>query len=321
MQDAVAVGLFCYNQREFVADAIASVAAQTVPPQEVYFVDDGSADDSVGVARALLAELLPDVAVTVISDGTNRRLPSRMNQVLEATSAAWVIWVACDDMLVPDSIEVLTTQARTSPEVDVVFGDLRVVDLQGIPVGYTRPADTWQGRVARSYVVPGSPYRDLMRWNNFVPGGMSMIRASALRDVGGYDPGQRIEDFDMWLRLAPGSSFVYVDRVVGRYRLVPSSQSRREAENVLDHARLVGGVVRRDSSVRGDAGGLVAMRLALSAVRTRGRIPVRLAEVLEAAALRRWDLVRGLMSSLVVVARGSVHAFVRRYRRRAKTSS
>lgn len=315
MQDAVAVGLFCYNQREFLPDIIASVAAQTRRPDQIFFVDDGSADGSVERARELLAELLPEAAATVISDGTNKRLPSRMNQVLDATTATWVLWVACDDMLVPESVEVLTEAVQASPEVDVAFGDLQVVALDGTPVGYNRPADTWQGHVARSYAVPGSPYRDLTRWNNFVPGGMSLIRASALRNVGGYDPEQRIEDFDMWLRLAPTSSFLYVDEVVGRYRLVPSSQSRREAQNVMDHARLIGGACRRDPAVRSRMGGLVAMRLALSVVRTRGRLPVRLSEVRRAANLRRRDLVWGGMTSVLAVLRGSTHALRYRYRR------
>lgn len=231
------VGVFCFNQSQWVTECLRSVFSQA--PGRVFVVDDGSSDDSVATARRAVAELAGSTRVEVLTDGTNRGLATRMNEVLDATDTPYVVWVAADDMLAPGGLALLTRTAAEHPETDVVFGDLDVMDEDGVSRGYSRPADTWQGRVARRYLTGGRPYWDLLRYNNFIPGGMTLIRASALRDAGSYDPSIRTEDLNMWLTLGRTSEFCYVGRPVGRYRVVTGSESRRERTGVLDHATVL----------------------------------------------------------------------------------
>jgi glycosyltransferase involved in cell wall biosynthesis len=53
----ISVVVTCYNCRDYIADAIRSVARQTLRDFECVVVDDASTDDSAEVVRRTLDEL------------------------------------------------------------------------------------------------------------------------------------------------------------------------------------------------------------------------------------------------------------------------
>lgn len=307
-QAVVAIGVFCYNQGHYVAQCLESVLTQDPPPAVVFVVDDGSSDDSMPAARRAAAQFGTATAVTFLADGTNRGLAARMNEVVRATDLPYLVWIAADDMLVPGGLSLLTQTAATHPETDVVFGDLEVMDQYGVTRGYSRPADTWQGGAAQHYLNGGHPFWDLLRYNNFIPGGMTLIRTSALRSVGGYDESIRTtEDLNMWLIIGRTSEFRYVGQAVGRYRIVPGSKSRREKTVVLEHAALLRRRTEDDAAARSMVAKLVALRWVLSLARTRGRPAVTLAELSVAAGVPARRIVRKLPAALALPATEIVH--------------
>ncbi len=302
------VGIFCYNQKRFVGDCLSSVLTQTPPPTHVYVVDDGSADGTLEHAREVSATLPHADRVTFLADGANKGLPARMNEVLATTPDPYVVWVASDDMLADDGLRVLREAAAAHSDTDVAFGDLAVMDEDTTPRNYNRPADTWQGAVARRYASGGHPFQDLLRFNNFVPGGMSLIRTEALRSVGGYEEHVRTEDMNMWLTLGRDRVFRYVGRPVGRYRVVAGSESRQERIGVLDHAALLRRRTEGDPAARRLAARLVALRWALSIARTRGRPPVPLGELAKTAGMRPADILRALPTALWAPVSGAARS-------------
>lgn len=306
----VSIGVFCYNQGRFLGEALSSVARQEYPSLEVFVVDDGSADDSAARASKLVAagQLPP---TTLIVDGENRGLGHRLNQVLEAARGEWVVWLAADDQLAPNAVSTLVAAADES--IAVVFGDLAVMDEGGRSRGYSRPRDSWQRSTALTYSCrPRPPLPDMFRVNNFVPGGMALIRRKVLLDAGGYDPAVRTEDFDMWLRIGWSANFRYVAAPAGRYRVVAGSTSRSERVNTLDQAAIMGkhwgsGDPSRD---RGYAR-LAAMRWALAVGRGRGRAGVRLREVSEVSGIPFRALLREVPAAALRPIGGAVWSALR----------
>lgn len=285
----VSVGVFAYNHEGFVVDAARSVVASTFADWELFVVDDGSSDATGEVASRWAAEL-SDPRVSVVRDGENRGLASRLNEVAGRARGTWLAVLGGDDQYLPDGIQALV--AGTEPGVDVVWGDLEVMDEAGRSKGYARPSDTWQGSTARRYRHPGRPGPDLLRVNNFVSGTSPLVRLSTLRAAGGYTPGVRNEDLDLWLRLGHDHHFRYVDRPVARYRVVPGSSSRSEQAAVLDQARIAARMLEAGTYPREGLARLVAMRWVLSVARSRGRAPVSLRDVAQVSGLSRSELLR-----------------------------
>jgi glycosyltransferase involved in cell wall biosynthesis len=285
----VSVGIFNFNQAEFLPDCLKGLEAQDYGPIEVFLVDDGSADGSLEVLRSA-AERIPNAKV--IADGTNIGLAGRIGQVVDQASGEWLMWVAADDWLLPAAVETLVS--AVTPEVDVIWGDLRVVNESGESLGYSRPRDTWQGNTARKYLTPAKPLDDIFRVNNFITGGMSLIRREAVVRVGGYPPELRLEDLNMWLTLGVNSNFRYVGMEVGKYRVVADSHSHTEERSMPDLAMVSRRHVEVADVPRSGLARLVAMRWCLGFARTRGRPPFGLPEYAHLAGLKPSEVLREL---------------------------
>ena len=97
---AISIGIPFYNAEKFLADAIRSVFAQTYQDWELILVDDGSVDGSLEIAQSI-----KDSRVRVISDGVNKKLPARLNQIVNESKYDLVARMDADDMLSPYRFE------------------------------------------------------------------------------------------------------------------------------------------------------------------------------------------------------------------------
>src|SRR4051812_7590490 len=93
---AASIGIpFMNNERE-LALAIRSVFAQTFEDWELLLCDDGSTDGSLELARSI-----EDPRVRVLTDGANRGLPARLNELARASTADIVVRMDADDVMLP----------------------------------------------------------------------------------------------------------------------------------------------------------------------------------------------------------------------------
>jgi glycosyltransferase involved in cell wall biosynthesis len=95
----VTVGLPFKNDRRTLLDAIRSVLAQDLRDFELILVDDGSTDGSLELARAVR-----DDRVRVISDGQNRKLAARLNQIAREARAPLLARMDSDDLMHPERL-------------------------------------------------------------------------------------------------------------------------------------------------------------------------------------------------------------------------
>lgn len=178
----VSVVIPCYNQGEFIREALLSVFEQTADGTDVVIVDDGSDDGETGPLLAALD--IPGVRV-VRQD--NAGLPAARNTGIRAARAPLVVTLDADDMLAPEYVERLEHALASEP--DAAFAHCWA-ELVG---------DTHSIWATRAY----NPYQLLLS-NSVV--GCVMLRRTAWEAVGGYDETMRSgnEDWDLWIRLAAG---------------------------------------------------------------------------------------------------------------------
>ena len=109
------------NAGPFLADAIASVRAQTVPDWELILVDDGSTDASAMVAAASAAE---DQRIRLLgppSDGRRGTAAAR-NRGFEASRGDFIAFLDADDCLEPVMLETTLSCTRLYPDAAAVIG-------------------------------------------------------------------------------------------------------------------------------------------------------------------------------------------------------
>jgi len=197
---AVAVVITTYNHAHFLAEAIASVEAQTHPAAMVVVVDDGSTDDP-----ARIVAQFPRVQL-IRQD--NQGLAAARNTGLHAAEAEYVTFLDADDRLLPDAISAGLACFAAAPGSAFVYGAHRRIDQAGGPIGGTRyePTET-------------NGYSGLLGGNRIGMHATVLYRCDALRAVGGFDAVlRRCEDYDLYLRLARDSRVASHPTLVAEYR-------------------------------------------------------------------------------------------------------
>ena len=92
----VTVGISFYNAENTLTNAIRSVFAQDFQDWELILVDDGSTDNSLEIAKAVI-----DPRVRVISDGIKRNLAVRLNQIAREARSSLLARLDADDIISP----------------------------------------------------------------------------------------------------------------------------------------------------------------------------------------------------------------------------
>ena len=126
----VTIGLPFCNDARTLTRAIRSVFAQTTNDWELILVDDGSTDGSLELARRVR-----DARVRVISDGQNRGLAARLNQIARGANGEFVARMDADDLMHPDRLIRQRDRLQRKPFVALVDTGLLSIDDLDRPTG------------------------------------------------------------------------------------------------------------------------------------------------------------------------------------------
>jgi glycosyltransferase involved in cell wall biosynthesis len=122
----VSVIIPCYKCSQSIGRAVASVAAQTLPPREVILVDDCSEDETLNVLYGLQAAY-PTDWIQVIAGVENCGPGTARNVGWEAARQPYVAFLDADDSWHPQKIEVQYGWMRAHPEVALSGHACRVI--------------------------------------------------------------------------------------------------------------------------------------------------------------------------------------------------
>lgn len=180
----ITVGIPFFNAEKYLLDAIKSVFAQTHQEWELILVDDGSSDRSLQIA-----ESVRDPRVKVISDGYNRKLATRLNQITQIANCDIIARMDADDLMATDRLEKQLALLTARPDLDFVSSGLLSIDAEDRPVGKRWHFDT---AVKRKHLTA-------KRGAGIVHAAVMARRSWMLEHP--YDQNVAIaQDYDLWMR-------------------------------------------------------------------------------------------------------------------------
>jgi glycosyltransferase involved in cell wall biosynthesis len=187
----ISIGIPFFNAEAYLADAIRSVFAQTYQEWELILVDDGSKDRSLEIAMSVR-----DPRVRVISDGQNRRLPYRLNQISSEAKYELVGRMDADDLISPRRFEMQAGILNVHPNIDLVTTGMYSITYDNRPVGMRCSSP--------DAVITGRGL--LLGQCAIVHGSILGRRSWFLRNR--YDASlNRAQDFELWLRAFSHNDF------------------------------------------------------------------------------------------------------------------
>src|ERR1700741_4123951 len=189
----VTVYIPAHNVSEFLAPCIEALLGQTLSPDEILVIDDGSRDNS-----AEIASRYPQV--TLIRHPVNKGLASARNTAMRAARNELVASIDADCVAAPSWLAELTAHLN-DPALAGVGGKL----IEGVQ---WTTADDW-----RAVHMPQHWGDNPLRGPRFLFGCNNLFRKSLVLELGGYDEKMRTngEDTDLCIRLREKNwEFFYV---------------------------------------------------------------------------------------------------------------
>lgn len=228
---AISIVMPAHNRAQLVERALASIAAQSLPPLEVILVDDASTDDTVAVAKAWAATA--PFAMTVIEMERNGGAGAARNRGMQVAAGEFIAFLDSDDEYLPHALEALVAPLRDHPEACVSFADARVEFDDGAPshVHVARHIGPDEG----TSPIAGSaglyrldkPRAELLL-TSYIPTCSAMFRRADAEAVGWMPETRMGQDWLFWLKLTARGDFLC--------RFEPVSIVHRQSDNLTGAA-------------------------------------------------------------------------------------
>jgi len=125
--DIVSVIVITYNNSKFIVDTLESIKQQTYKNIELIVTDDGSQDCTLSIVEEWMDRNKGCFDRNhVIGSPLNTGIPSNCNRGLKLASGAWIKFIAGDDVLLSECIEINYNEAtkNTSEKIDFLYSKL-----------------------------------------------------------------------------------------------------------------------------------------------------------------------------------------------------
>lgn len=215
-QPFVSIGIPFYNSEKFLADAINSVLKQSYTNWELILMDDGSSDTSLDIASKF--ESL-DERITLVSDGKNRGLPARLNQLSNLARGTYYARMDADDLMFPNRIKEQVTYLEKHQEVDLVGSGIVSIDNENNIIG-----------IRRNRFYKGFTLKDVLvsTWcgHPTITGKTKWFKSNP------YDEQmKRAQDYELWIRTIEKSNFVLLGEYFLFYREASTPSLKKYKES------------------------------------------------------------------------------------------
>lgn len=204
-----------YNQADFIEKNIRSVKNQDEPRDsdvEHIIVDGGSDDGTLDILR----EYEDRYNLRWVSE-SDRGQSHAINKGIRMAEGEWLGWQNSDDFYLPGAFDTVRETISRVDDVDVIYGDLRIVDADG-------------AEIDRQFMTRGSRFVQ-KHWSLFTSNQVTFFRRSLFDDIGYID-----EEFDylmdaelFWRILDSDCELHHVPEFLGAFRVQAEAKTFGEA--------------------------------------------------------------------------------------------
>ncbi|MFF3356493.1 glycosyltransferase family 2 protein [Streptomyces sp. NPDC002917] len=178
----VSVVIPCHDYARYLPEAVSSVLAQTFRDWELVIVDDGSTDNTVEVAQALIARH-PDRRIRLVQQ-SNGGVSAARNTGIETSTGRYILPLDADDVIAATMLEKTVGVLDSDPGIAIASTDVFTFTDDDLP----------------PQAMPLPAYSRELLLQRLIMFYCSLYRRGAWQTVGGYNESMRAgEDWDFWI--------------------------------------------------------------------------------------------------------------------------
>lgn len=217
-----------YNSDTTIIQAIESVFKQSFTDYEVIVIDDGSTDKT----KEILSEYINQHKI-VYQYQKNTGCGAARNAGIALAKGVFIAFLDSDDCWDQKKLETQIAVFNDNPSCVVCYGEVRtftgnnngVQDVTRTPI--TKPRS---GKVLPYFI-----------FHNIITLSSAVVRKDLLQKVGNFDEDRKImyvEDYDLWLKLAPLGTFYFTAEPLTFYRL-KKNESLSAKQSHINHKKIL----------------------------------------------------------------------------------
>ncbi len=217
----ISVIMPAYNAEAYIGEAIDSILAQTFSDFELLVIDDGSSDSTPEII-----ESYSDPRVRLVRNPHNMGVARTLNHGLDLAVGEYIARMDADDIALPERFARQVAFMDAHPEVAVCAC---AISFFGASRG-TRFFST----------LPGQLKVDLLFGNCFAHPTVMLRAALFGREGYRYDPSfSRMEDFDLWCRVAEKHALAAIPEILLSYRIHPNQITQNPTPENTEQRRAI----------------------------------------------------------------------------------
>lgn len=208
----VSVVIICFNQADFLGEAIKSVIKQTYHNIEIIVVDDGSTDYTAEVALGF-----SDVRYI---KQNNQGLSGARNKGIQESKGQYIVFLDADDRLFSAAVESGLNCFRENHDCAFVYGAHKYIKSDGTSFDYTETPQSEQHLLLARLRSEKDQYSGLLKGNYIGMHASVMYKSNIFKSAGGFDTSlDACEDYELYLRIARNYPIRFHEELVAEYRL------------------------------------------------------------------------------------------------------
>lgn len=187
----VSIAIPIYNAEKYLEDAIKSVIFQKYEKWELFLINDGSIDQSMQIAKKYVQL---DSRIKIIDDGVNKRLPYRLNQIVELSNFDYIARMDADDIMHPDRL-LIQMHYILGNDVDLVSTSYYTINKDNNIID------------RRLFDIKNFSKEIFIKGNYFICHPSVLVKKDWLVRNKYNNKYDRAEDYELWLRATLNNDF------------------------------------------------------------------------------------------------------------------
>lgn len=215
----ITIAIPFYNADLFLSQAIESVICQTYSDWKLLLIDDGSTDSSLEIANKYAKT---DDRITVYSDGENKNLGFRLNQIPYLVNTKYLARMDADDIMHPQKIEKQIKTLENNPQIDVLGTNAYSIDENDYVIGIRVKPSGKNLRKVNSFIHPTIVAKT--EWFKKNPYNVQAVR---------------VEDIELWMRTSEKYNFEMLNEPLFFYREFGGGYYKKYMKSISSLGKMV----------------------------------------------------------------------------------
>ncbi|MCF7834034.1 MAG: glycosyltransferase [Candidatus Pacebacteria bacterium] len=220
-----------YNGARFILQALDSVVNQTLPPNKIIVVDDGSTDNTNKIVSNYAKNSKIEIKIVQKENGG---LSSARNAGIKESNAYFIGFLDADDVWTPEK---LSEQIKIFEDTE--FGNLGLVYCDYFIIDKNGNVNKKEKKIPLNQGIRGSAFPFLLVGNKVLSSGSGvLIKKEVFNTVGYFDESLKYaEDWDMWLRISQKYEIDYSVKRLVKIRRHDENMTKSKLNKIKGEAK------------------------------------------------------------------------------------